>query len=425
MEKMIKLPYDTGYLELAIENENQALLMPSISNYQATDTQENIVKDALAAPIYSLKLSDMVKGKKNIVIITSDHTRPVPSHITIPIILKEIESSNAEAKVTLLISTGTHRPMSEEEILKRFGKEVVQQVEIVNHFAENIEDMDFLGNLPSGGELWINKLAVQADFLMSEGFIEPHFFAGFSGGRKSVLPGIASIRSVMYNHNADFIDNPNARAGILENNPLHLDMIWAAEKSKLAFILNVVINAKKEIIHCVAGEPYKAHYQGCEFVRKLTAVKSKPADIVIATNGGYPLDQNIYQAVKGMTAAEASAKPGAIIIMVAYCRDGLGGEQFYKLLAENLSPKEALDKIKAIPREKTIADQWESHILARILVKHKIIMVTNPKLKDDVKKMHMEYAETLEEALSKARTEKGAAATLTIIPDGVSIIVES
>ncbi|WP_028308513.1 nickel-dependent lactate racemase [Desulfitibacter alkalitolerans] len=422
---MILLPYDKGFLELPLpESEKVHLLNPPSSGFKPEGTQEEIVEKALSEPINSEALSKLAENKENIVIITSDHTRPVPSHITMPLILSEIRKVNENAKITLLISTGMHRPMSDEEISLRFGEEVLRQVSVVNHLAEKDEDMVFLGILPSGGELWINRLAMKADLLLAEGFIEPHFFAGYSGGRKSVLPGIASHKTVLFNHNSDFINSPHARTGILKNNPIHKDMVWAVEQSKLAFIVNVIINSKKEIIHCVAGHPIKAHEQGCEFVEKLTAVEPIPADIIVSTNGGYPLDQNVYQAVKGMTAAEATAKSGAIIIMVAGCREGLGGDKFYHQMADASSPKETMEKIMETPNSETEPDQWQSQILARVLLKHKVILVTDPSLAQYVRNMHMEFAPTLEAAFEMAIAEKGRDAVVTVIPDGVGITIK-
>lgn len=422
---MLQIPYDTGHLVLPLEaGENVQVLVPPTAGYHPDGTPEEIVRRGLNSPVASPPLPELVRGKNNIVIITSDHTRPVPSRITLPILLAGIKKANPQAQITLLVATGMHRPSTPEELAHKFGRVVLDQVTVINHRAEANEEMSFLGTLPSGGELWINKLAVEADLLIGEGFIEPHFFAGFSGGRKSVLPGIASRKTVLFNHNSRFIDSLYARTGIMENNPIQKDMVWAAQQAKLAFILNVVINAQKEIIHCVAGNPLEAHYAGCEFVRKLTAVKAQPADIVISTNGGYPLDQNVYQSVKGMTAAEATAKPGAAIIMAARCRDGLGGDYFFHQLADQPSPQDTMDKIMATPAEETVLDQWESQILARILIKHKVIMVTDPSLAGYIRQMHMDWAPTLEEALSKARAAKGTNASITVIPDGVGIIVE-
>ena len=181
-------------------------------------------------------------------IISSDHTRPVPSHITMPIILEEIRKNNPDVKITILIATGMHRPTTHEELVAKYGEKIVKEERIVVHSAYEDNDMTFKGILPSGGELWVNKLVDECDLLISEGFIEPHFFAGFSGGRKSVLPGIASKKTVLWNHNAKFIASGLAKAGNLETNPIHKDMLFAAKTVGLAFILNVVLNGEKKVI---------------------------------------------------------------------------------------------------------------------------------------------------------------------------------
>lgn len=424
---MIKVPYDNGFLELNPRGSTAVnVLKPGTDNYITGGDQIEIVRDALENPEQSLRLRDLARGKKNIVIISSDHTRPVPGKVTIPAMLDEIGRGNEVAALTLLISTGLHRPSTDEELEDKFGREVLARFDrVVNHQAELDEDMVMLGILPSGGELHLNRLAVEDDLLVADGFIEPHFFAGFSGGRKSILPGIASRKTVLFNHNAAFIDSQFSRTGVLENNPIHRDMVWAAQRAGLAFILNVVINSRKEIIYAVAGHPIAAHEKGCALVKKLASVRAVPGDIVITSNGGYPLDQNIYQSVKGMTAAEATARECAVMIVAAGCRDGLGGEHFYRLLADSAGPEDCMRKILATPETETGLDQWEAQILARILIKHRVIMVTGQRLRDVVEKMYMEYAGTLDGALARARELKGEGAVITVIPDGVGIIVEN
>ncbi|MBC2478356.1 nickel-dependent lactate racemase, partial [Clostridium beijerinckii] len=317
-----------------------------------------------------------------------------------------------------------HRPTTREEMIDKFGEEIVKNEQIINHYSQRQEDQVLAGILPSGGELWINKLAADTELLISEGFIEPHFFAGFSGGRKSVLPGIASAKTIMWNHNSEFIGSSNARTGKLGKNPIHEDMVFAAEKAKLAFILNVVIDKDKKIIHAVSGHSKLAHEEGCKFVSELSSIDSVKGDIVISSNGGYPLDQNIYQSVKGMTAAEACCKEGSVIIMVSACNDGHGGESFYRNMAEAESPAAVLDKVLQVSKDKTEPDQWEFQILARILSKNKVIMVTDMCDPEIIKNMHMDHAFTFEEALKKAYELKGEAAKVVVIPDGVSVVVK-
>ena len=422
------LPFGKEKIKLELPEEQVAgVLVSHAHEYKAPKSEAELVADALANPIGSPKLSELAKGKKNCVIISSDHTRPVPSHIIMPQLLAELRKGNPDIDITILIATGMHRATTKEELIAKYGREIAEHEKFVIHVSRNDEDMVSVGTLPSGGDCRINKVAANADLLISEGFIEPHFFAGMSGGRKSVLPGIASKVTVLANHCSEFINSPNARTGILQGNPIHEDMLYAAKAAKLAFICNVVIDADKKVIAAFAGDREKAHYAGADFEMKLAGVKPVPADIVITTNGGYPLDQNIYQSVKGMTAAEATCKEGGVIIDVSSCSDGHGGEDFYNNLKNAESIQKAMDEILARGRNDTVFDQWEAQILMRMLLKFTIIMVTEAP-QQMIEDMHMKYAASIDDALAMAKdvlAKKGITdPKITVIPDGVSVIVK-
>lgn len=421
----IKLPYGKSTLGVEITDERlEGVLVSRAHEYIRDDTETAIVEKALTEPIGTAALAALAKGKKKIVIISSDHTRPVPSHVTMPLLLKEIRKGNPGAEITILVATGYHRASTAAELQQKYGKKIVEEENIVIHNAFDESSMVKIGQLPSGGELIINKLAVETELLVAEGFIEPHFFAGFSGGRKSVLPGIASKETILANHCAAFINHEKARTGILAGNPIDVDMLYAAKVAKLAFILNVVIDAEKKVIKAFAGHFDEAHKRGCEFVEILAGVRKKPASIVITTNGGYPLDQNIYQAVKGMTAAEATCKEGGVIIIASQCADGHGGESFYNTFASAVSVRQIMDEILIRTAEQTIPDQWESQILARILLKHNVIMVTDAP-QEIVEKMYMKWAPSVEAALKLAEDIlHDSDCKITVIPDGVSVIVQ-
>lgn len=421
----IKLPYGKEKLFLEIDEKDlNGILFSKIEEYDPGKSQIELVEEAMKNPIDSKPLWELAKKKERVVIIASDHTRPVPSKVIMPLMLSEIRKGNPTAEITILISTGFHRPTTKEELVQKFGLEIVENEKIVVHRSGDEESLVKIGTLPSGGELIINKLGVEADLLVSEGFIEPHFFAGFSGGRKSVLPGIASRTTVLANHCGEFINHPKARTGSIEGNPLHIDMLFAAQKAGLAFIVNVVINSEKEVIHAVAGNCNSAHIKGVEFLESLCKVKAIPSDIVITTNGGYPLDQNIYQAVKGMTAGEAAVKPGGVIIMLAKSNDGHGGEDFFNTFKKEKDLKKMLDGFVNTPRNETIPDQWEAQILARILLRATVIYISDAS-DEMIKEFGMIPAKHLKEAMALA---KGLLRTktpkTTVIPDGVSVIVE-
>ncbi|MDO4296841.1 MAG: nickel-dependent lactate racemase, partial [bacterium] len=379
---------------------------------------------ALHCPIGTKELHCLSEGKQKVVILASDHTRPVPSKVIMPRLLREIRKGNPEAKITILIATGCHRGTTESELRAKFGDEIVAKEHIVVHDCDESEMVE-LGLLPSGGALWVNALAAKADLLIAEGFIEPHFFAGFSGGRKSVLPGIADRKTVLYNHNGCFIDSPYARTGILENNPIHKDMIFAAKEIGLDFICNVVLDEDKQIIHAVAGDCEMAHRAGCAFLKERCQVRAKPADLVVTSNGGYPLDQNIYQAVKGMTAAEALVRKDGVIIMAADCEDGHGGESFFKTFQVEKDLNRMMERFVSTNATDTLVDQWQSQILVRVLRHARVIFVSRAP-DDMVENFQLIPAHSLEEALETAYQILGTEKPETIvIPDGVSVIAYS
>jgi len=423
----ISIPFGRGMQEALIPDEVlQAVLTPAAGSESDIpfETQQATVQEALAHPIGSEPLAEMAAGKNRILIITSDHTRPVPSKVTMPLLLKEIRKGSPEAEIHILLATGMHRPTTAAEIEEKFGPDIATRETILIHESEKDEDMTFKGTLPSGGELWMNNQVDWAELVIAEGFIEPHFFAGFSGGRKAILPGIASHKTVLYNHNSKFIADPHSVQGNLEGNPLHRDMCFAAEAAKLAFILNVTINARKQVTGAFAGHREKAHLKGCEACLSHTKVDAVISDIAITSNGGYPLDQNVYQAVKGMTSGEKCVREGGVIIMNAECSDGHGGEGFFQHFAQAANPQEVKARIASVPMDQTSPDQWEAQVLARVLCHAPCIFVTAPKNKEMIEAMHMTYAPDLATAYELAKARVGENATVTVIPDGVGVIVK-
>jgi len=420
----ILLPYDKKRISVEIDDQNfVGSLVSRVESYQPGKSPEELVEASLDHAIGSPKLEELVKGKKNIVIISSDHTRPVPSQIITPILLRRIRSAQPDANIKILVATGFHRPSTKQELIDKYGQEIVDHEQIVMHVSTDDAAMVKIGTLPSGGECIVNRVAAEADLLLAQGFIEPHLFAGFSGGRKSVLPGIASYHTILANHCAEFINSPNTRPGILQDNPIHKDMLYAAKTAGLRFIVNVILNGEREIIASFSGGLEEAHAEGCKFLTSLASVSKVPCDITVVTNGGYPLDQNIYQAVKGLTSAEATNKAGGVIIMIAGLADGTGGKGFYDNLAQCKTAQEFLDRVSHVDRRHTVPDQWESQVLARILSGHHVIMVSDLIKPEIVTAMHMEHANSFDEALRRAHELQGRDAKIAVIPDGLAVIV--
>lgn len=422
MQRTIPIPYYTSTLALHVEEENlKAVLTAKMHGFHAEKSQEQLVLDALEHPVGSPRLRTLAEGKRKIVIVTSDHTRAVPSKITLPLLLKEIRSGNPDADITILIATGLHRPTTEEEQRRMFGDAIVDHEKIAINNAFDPEQFVELCTLPSGAVFQVNRLAAECDLLVTEGFVEPHFFAGFSGGRKSILPGICSERTVNENHSYKAVSHPRSNSGMLKDNPIHADMLCAAKAVNVQFIFNVALDGEKKIVAAWAGDLEKAHEAGVAFIRQWSQCPVVTGDIVITSNGGYPLDQNLYQSPKAMATAEACAGEDGVIIMCCSCCDGMGGAHFGQLIQRG-TPDEIDRYLSSIPPEKTIPEQWCTQVCVRVLRKHPVILVTTFLNHDEVRKANMIPASTPDEALEIAYRLKGKQASVVVIPDGVSVL---
>lgn len=423
--KTINLAYGRGRQYAEIDDERQVtVLQPGEAKAADGSSEREIIAAALAAPIASPPLEELARGKKRVVIITSDHTRPVPSRLTLPPMLAAVRKASPRAHISILIAVGSHRPTSRLEMVEKFGEDLVNSEEIINHDPHDPAALVCLGQLPSGGDLWLNRLVAEADLLLADGFIEPHQFAGFSGGRKSVLPGIAGLKTVLASHNAEFTVHPQARPGNLDGNPFQTDMLHAARAAGLAFILNVTLDRNKAVSAAFAGEVNAAHLAGCRHVTELCAVKAAPSPIVLTSNGGYPLDQNIYQAAKSIMTADLTCAEGGIIIAVNECSDGHGSEAFYQTFKRASSLDDLLAGIKARRRDETLPDQWVIQLTASILLKRTVIMVSMAP-EEMVKSFGMFPASDLQSALDLAGNMLGDQnAPIAVLPEAASMIIK-
>lgn len=416
-----------GFNEITVEHDCiKAVYDSRIEELGRTKSEDEIVLEAMRHPIMSKTLSELAQGKKKTTIIISDHTRPVPSRHIIPFMLKELREVNPDMDIVLLVATGCHRSTQIHELKEKLGDDIVGHEKIIVHDCDKEEELVNIGKLPSGADLIVSKYVTEADLVVAEGFIEPHFFAGYSGGRKSILPGVCARKTVLGNHCSKFIDSPYAVAGILEKNPIHTDMAAAARMANLQYIVNVIINKDKEVVAAFAGDVIEAHKRGCEYLAGYCKIKiDKKRNIVITSNGGYPADQNIYQAVKGICTAMQAVNDGGIIIICSECRDGTGGEMFYRKVKECLTIEDLLHEIRATDMEDTVPDQWQYQILANAIKRYKILFVTNPDLKTIVEEMKMTYVSSLPEAIEQAEAYFGGNEEISVISDGISTIIES
>ena len=383
-------------------------------------SQEQCVSGALARPIGSESLKHLASGARSVLVLTSDNTRPVPSRLTLPPILEEIKQAAPSASVRILVGTGLHEwSPANSELKEKLGQAVDRVNEVRIHSAKDKDSLIQLGRLSTGNELCVNDLTTGTDLIVADGFIEGHFFAGFTGGPKSVLPGIAGSETIMHNHSPRNIDNPNARCGVTRGNPIHEEMREAAKRVGLKFVLNVVLDKSKNVISAFAGDPILAHDQGTLFSLKCCRVTPVLGDIVVTSNGGYPLDRNLYQLVKGISNGALTAKDGGVIVACGECSDGVGHEGFRKMLASASDPSEFLRRLRK--GEIWEEAQWEAQVLAKVLEKFSVIVVSRGVDRKTVESMHMAHAKSLREGLEEAFKLKPQG-RITLLPDGPSAI---
>ncbi len=385
--------------------------------------QFEAVRAALRNPIDSSPLQELVKADHTIGVIFYDITRPTPDYIMIPVLLEELEAAGVpREKITLFNATGTHRANTDEELRTMLGDAVVDTCRIVQNDAGDRDSHILVGTTPSGNDVWIHKKFVEADFRLLTGFIEPHFFAGFSGGGKAIMPGLALLETVMRNHGAKNIDHPNSTWGITFGNPIWEEIHDAAAFVKPSFLLNVALNRKKEITAVFGGDWEEAHKQGCVFVKKTAmAPVEELFDIVITSNSGYPLDLNLYQSVKGMSAASQIVKQGGSIIIAAECWDGIPEHGPYgRLLREADSIEQLLVKIREPGYME--GDMWQAHIQALISQKADVYVYSDGLDDETIKGAMLHSCNSIEAMVTELLKKYGQDAKICVLPEGPQTI---
>jgi len=409
----ITLAYGKNGLSVNVPN-NSKVIEPT--HLERIENDREAVLRALRNPSGTKPLREMVKSSDLVVIVISDITRPTPNQKLVPWILEELPHVPLE-NVTIINGLGTHRDQTREEFIEMLGETVVDTVRIINHHCHEKTELMHLGTSGFGCEVYLNKEYVEADFRIVTGFIEPHFFAGFSGGPKGIMPGIAGIETILTFHNAKMIGHPLATWGILDNNPLQEMTREVNTFCKPDFLLNVALNGEKEITNVFAGELAQAHGIGCAYVKEHAMVKcDNRYDVVITTNAGYPLDQNLYQAVKGMDAARMIVKQGGTIICAAECSEGMPDHgNFVKILQMRKSPQELLTMINDPSFQ--MFDQWEAQRLAMIQEWADVyIYSTLPN--ESVKIAMLTPTKDIEQTLSELLGKYGAKMSIAILPLG-------
>ena len=378
---------------------------------------EATVRDALAMPTEALPLTELARGKRSACIVVSDLTRPVPNRILLPAILEALgEGGLSPQAVTILVATGLHRPMTDAELAEMLGPEVMGAVRVVNHDGRDREAHHHLGTTDRGTPVWMDATYCDAELRVVTGLIEPHLMAGYSGGRKVVAIGLAHRDTIGVLHSPVFLEAPTATEGVMAGNPLHEELVTIAQRVGVDFLVNVTVDRSRRITSVNAGDLVGAHEAGvAELEAQVTAHLPAPADVVITTSAGYPLDLTFYQAVKGLTAALPVVREGGTIVLAAQCAEGIGGSEFTERLRACPSPA-AFEAEMADPTRFTI-DQWQIEELCKVLRVARVRLVADGLAAggDDI---FVEQAESIETAVADA----GAEASIAVIPEGPYVL---
>jgi lactate racemase len=418
----VDLAYGRQGLSVRVPDDAVVLLpreVPGLADETAA------LRAALRAPIDSAPLCERVsgedRGEDRVVIVFSDITRPMPNRRVLPVLLAELAHVPRE-QIVLLNALGTHRPNTPQELEEMLGPEIVAEYSIAQHDCWDEDNLVDLGQTSFGHPIRINRQYYEASFKILTGFIEPHFFAGFSGGPKAVMPGVAGFPSIMDNHGYEMLSNPNATWGRTVGNPLWEEIREVAALTDPHFLLNVTLNRQREITGIYAGDVWEAHAQGVTFARDTAMVAvDAPFDIVLTTNSGYPLDINLYQAVKGMACAAQIIKPGGAIVIAAECREGVPDHGEYRHIVREAGSVEAILQTIGQPGYRR-HDQWEALMQARIQQKAEVHIYADGLSDAETRGMLLAPCHDIEETLAMLCARYGPGARLCVLPEGPQTI---
>ena len=418
----IHLAYGKSGLDVEVPERNLVKVLSMDAARPVSDPHIEISR-ALTHPIGLPPFSELAAGAKSACVVICDITRPAPNTIMLPPVLETLERSGIRRNnTTILVATGLHRPNSYEELKAMVGEDIQGSYKVVNHHARVLHEQRFLGVTENRTRVYIDEEYCSADLKITTGFIEPHLMAGFSGGRKMVAPGCAGEETIKTLHSPFFLEDPYCCEGSIEKNPLHHELLEIAAMAGHNFIVNVSLDASGRITGVFSGGPIEAHAVGVEAVRRsVRSTVSEPADIVITTSAGFPLDLTYYQAVKGITAALPVVRKGGMLILVAECAEGLGSEEFSAMATSFSSADAFLDWILKNP---VSIDQWQLEECAKG-ARHADVVLVSSGIKDEQReKLFVHSANTVEEALERGLKQFGSHASVAVIPKGPYTLVE-
>lgn len=415
----LRIDYGTGGLEIEVPEARTTVIEPSFRPGIANPMER--LRDALRHPEDSLPLCDLVEPGQQVAISVCDITRPQPRREMLTAIFEELPALRPEDFV-ILIATGTHRANTETELREMFGDEIVSHYTIVNHDGRDASSLVRLADASPGVPLLLNRDWLEADFRITTGFVEPHLFAGFSGGPKLVAPGLAGLETIMVLHNAERIRHPKAIWGVTEGNPIHDDIRAISRATGVHFALDVILNRDKQISEVFAGELFAEHARACAAAKSCAMQPvAQPFEVVVTTNSGYPLDQNLYQSVKGMRAAHTVVADRGVIICAAECREGVPEHgSFAELLRSRETPAALLEMIDD-PSFAT-PDQWQVQVQALVQRNARVYLKSDGLSADQLAESHLLPAVDVSESVARALFDAGAEARLCVLPQGPQTI---
>ena len=415
----VTLAYGRAGLEVELPDERTDVVEPAEA--PALPDEQAAIVAAVRAPLGTQPLRELANAGDTVVIVVNDGTRPMPSARVLPPLLAELDHVPRE-RITILVATGTHRANTPAELDEMLGTAIARGYRVVNHDARDAATLSYLGTSRRGHPIYLNRLYLEASVKVLTGFVEPHFFAGFSGGPKPLMPGLAGLETVLHNHGPRMIAHPTATFGVLEGNPIHEEQREIALLAPPTFSLNVALDKRQRLTGVWAGEMMAAHAAGVAFVRA-TAMRAVPPayDVVLSTNSGYPLDQNLYQSVKGMTAAARAVRQGGAIVMAAECADGLPEHGLYATLLHGAAdPASLLALVEGA--ETPLADGWQAQIQAQVQRRAAVYLYSA--LPDEA--VHRALLTPIRDVAAQVRTllaERGPEARLLVLPQGPQTVV--
>lgn len=416
----VSFPYGKKYIEIELPHKTRVLYSKTPRGLNEEEVRR-VIRSRLENPVDSPPLRVLASRSRLVTVLITDKTRATPNKLLLEQITEILgEMGVKRDNINIIVATGLHKPHTREEIVELIGEVIAKEFNVYSHDSDDEEQMVYLGKTAYGTEVLVNKDVVESDLTIGIGLIEPHFFAGYSGGRKLILPGVSATKTVYQNHGYKMLNHPRADYGYLDGNPVHEDMVDAAKRVKsYKFIAHVLLDKEKRVFDVIAGDPFKAHEHGVRELDKYIKIRAPfEADLTIVTNGGYPLDRDLYQAVKGMVTASRVTRRGGVIIMLSECIDGVGHEHFRDLASMSRDPQKILEHIE---KNEPLRDQWQVQKLVQVLLKNKVIVVTRNVSHSVLEEMNLIPSSTPEEAMEIACREVPCERIIAI-PEGPYVI---